>query len=82
MRMLDELKTRMHDIEIDNVNDFNFLQSIIIQREQYPDIQLSGKQFGYLISIHNRYTNARTKKIQPRIEPTAPFAFYQTNKGN
>jgi len=55
MRMLDALKKQLPQIQTADTFAYNFILSIVIQREIYPDIQLTGRQFSYLIRLQNRF---------------------------
>jgi len=57
MRMLDALKSQLPQIEIEDTFAHNFVLSIVIQKEMYPDMQLTGKQFSYLVRLQNRFCN-------------------------
>ena len=55
MIMLDQLKEVIEEIEIKNAWEYNFVQSLLIQKELHPDEKLSGKQFNILVKIHEKY---------------------------
>lgn len=45
----------MEDIELEDEWAFKFIQSIMIQKEEYPDKPLTGKQFTKLCEFHTKY---------------------------
>jgi len=55
MRMLNALKQCLPDIEIVDVYAYNFILSIILQKELNPSLKLTGKQFSYLVRLQNRF---------------------------
>ena len=55
MRMLDDLKTVLDDIEAKDEWAYNFVTGIMERRENKPDYALSGKQFEKLNEIHRRF---------------------------
>ena len=57
MRLLDQLKEKMDEIEEDDDYAFRFIQSIMIQKEEKPDKPLTGKQFKLLCKFHTKYCN-------------------------
>jgi len=60
-KMLSRLKENIETIEITNVSDFNFLQSIFIQKELNPKIKLTKAEFSKLISMDNKYTKLKRR---------------------
>jgi len=60
-KMLSRLKENIETIEITNVSDFNFLQSIFIQKELNPKIKLTKAEFSKLISMDNKYTKLKQR---------------------
>lgn len=59
MRLLDQLKEHMDDMEERNNWAFNFVTKITIQKEEDPDKPLTGPQFTKLCEIHSKYCNRR-----------------------
>lgn len=55
MKLLEQLKDYMDEIEKDDSWAFGFVQSILIQKEEDPDKPLTGKQFTKLCEIHTKY---------------------------
>lgn len=55
MRMLDRLKEQLAEIEQDSEWEYNFVQDLIIRKEQNPDYKLSKKQFKKLSDISEKY---------------------------
>ena len=53
MRMLEELKEKLDDI--DNEWEHDFVENIMTKKEEDPDYKLSGKQFSKLADIHTKY---------------------------
>jgi len=59
MRMLDNLKEVLEDIETENDEHHRFIQNMLIQKEQYPAKKLTKNQFKYLSDLHEKYINRR-----------------------
>jgi hypothetical protein len=59
MRLIDQLKEHMDDMEESDNWAFNFVTRIAIQKEEQPDKQLTGPQFTKLCEIHSKYCNRR-----------------------
>ena len=55
MRMLDDLKAVLDDIEASDEWAYNFVTDIMERKENDPDYKLSGKQFEKLNEIHRRF---------------------------
>ena len=55
MRMLDDLKTVLDDIEASDEWAYNFVTDIMERKENDPDYKLSGKQFEKLNEVHRRF---------------------------
>lgn len=55
MKLLDQLKDHIDEIEKDDDWAHGFIQSLLIQKETDPDKQLTGKQFTKLCEIHTKY---------------------------
>ena len=53
--MLDELKEIHDDIAKTNEWDASFIESVAIQKENTPDMKLSGKQFKIISSLYEKY---------------------------
>jgi len=57
MKLLDQLKDHMDEIERKDAWAFTFVENLLIQKEENPDKQLTGKQFTKLCEIHTKYCN-------------------------
>ena len=55
MRMLDDLRDELDEIERCNEWEFNFVTDIMQRKEENPDYKLSSKQFEILNRIHQQY---------------------------
>lgn len=55
MRILNELKGIQEDIAKQHEWDADFIASIAIQKENNPDMKLSGKQFKVLNNLYEKY---------------------------
>ncbi|MHB1952373.1 MAG: hypothetical protein ACYCOU_01375 [Sulfobacillus sp.] len=54
-KMLDDLREHLDDIERADPRSFEFLQGVLIAREEGDKKPLSGKQFKWLQDLHERY---------------------------
>lgn len=59
MRMLDDLKEVLDEIELENDAHHKFIQNMLIQKEQFPDKKLTGPQYMYLNDLHEKYIYRR-----------------------
>lgn len=55
MKMLDDLKDALDEIEREDEWAANFVSDILERKESVPDYKLSGKQFEKLNQIHQRF---------------------------
>ncbi|CAB4188133.1 hypothetical protein UFOVP1165_26 [uncultured Caudovirales phage] len=55
MKMLDDLKDAIDEIEREDEWAANFVSDILERKETAPDYKLSGKQFEKLNQIHQRF---------------------------
>ena len=55
MIMLEQLKEVMDDIEPVDSWAFNYIQDILIKKEQNPNMVLSTKQFKKLVELHEKF---------------------------
>lgn len=56
MQMLDDLRDNLEEIERKDERAYNFITSILIQKEENPEKKLTAKQFKYLVDLHNKYS--------------------------
>jgi len=59
MRLLEQLKDVMDEIEATDEWAHNFVEALIIRKEERPDAQLSGPQFKKLCEIHTKYCHGK-----------------------
>lgn len=57
MIMLDKLKPRLDEIAADNEWEHDFIQGLIIKKEEDPEYKLTGKQFSKLSEINDKWRN-------------------------
>lgn len=55
MRMLDNLKAIMDELEKEDEWAHEFVTDILIKKEENPSHQLTKKQFNKLVEIHDKY---------------------------
>jgi len=55
MRMLENLKEYMDEIEQKDPRAHGFLEKIMIQKEEDPEKKLTGPQFKWVTDLHDRY---------------------------
>lgn len=64
--MLDELKDVLDGIESVDSWAFNFIEKILIQKEENPKTPLSPKQFSKLQELHQKYCTAGSMGVKHR----------------
>ena len=57
MKLLDQLKEHLDEIEQKDAWAHGFVEKLLIQKEECPDKPLTGKQFTKLCEIHTKYCN-------------------------
>lgn len=55
MRILDNIKEVLDEIEQKDQRSFEFVEKIIIQKEEQPEKKLTKLQFKWLNDLHDRY---------------------------
>lgn len=55
MRMLEDLKEAFEFSQPEDEWAYNFVQDMLIKKEENPDFKLSKKQFAKLNEIHQKY---------------------------
>lgn len=59
MRLLNQLKEHLDEIEKEDDYAHRFITDMIIRKEENPDYKLNRKQFKFLLRIHTQYCGGR-----------------------
>lgn len=59
MKLLNQLKLVLSEIEENDEWEYEFVQNLIIRKEENPSITLTKKQFKKLCQIHTKYCHGR-----------------------